>query len=153
MLLRNPCRGKITVGRKIEHRPFKERAVMLFARRSRAFGVGMTDAISGWPLSRFARQTSFLGGHHDLGNGDGVAFHLTGKHHGVPGVHLEQRAVLVGDLVHFALTDENIFAAALDASQRAIPVGHSWMRGSHFCVARPAHTVADLPVPGLISCE
>jgi len=32
MLLRNPCRGKITVGRKIEHRPFKERAVMLFAR-------------------------------------------------------------------------------------------------------------------------
>ena len=100
------------------------------------------------------QQLGFLRrGHDDLRDGNGVAFHVAGKPHGVAGMCLQVREVLVGNAVDFSARNEYVLAPGLRASQRAVSVSHlgTGMGSGHLRVTRSAHTVADLAGPCLVS--
>jgi len=69
----------------------------------------------------FKTAALFLSGHRDLGDGDRVTLHVARQRHsGVAGVHLKQRAVLVGDFVNLTIADEDELTAAFGTSQGAV---------------------------------
>jgi hypothetical protein len=69
-------------------------------------------------------------------NGNRVALHFVGQMNRVSGMHRQQCEVLVRDIEHLTVRDENALAARLDTSLRAVPIGHARVRGDHFRMAR-----------------
>lgn len=69
-------------------------------------------------------------------------------------VLLQPSVILIVDVVHLALANENVFTTALDACQRTIAIRHFrvavCMLSCLLTVVSAAHTVADLTGPCLI---
>ena len=84
----------------------------------------------------------------DLGDGDGVVFHVAGELHGVAGIRCQRRQVLIGDLEDLAVTDKDEPGAVADARQGTTPVIQAGVHLRHFLVADRANAVADLAFPG-----
>src|SRR6185503_17466314 len=86
--------------------------------------------------------------HRNIGNHDGIALHVPCELHRMACMNLQERRILVGDLVHLPVANENKFAAALDASERTVAIRQSGMGRSHLRVTRATVAVANLTHPG-----
>src|ERR1017187_9339699 len=102
-----------------------------------------------------AELTLLLAGHGNFRDGDRVAAHLARQSHRVTGMLLQSCEVLVADVVHLAAAGEYVFGIVVfHAGQSAVAIRHllaAMLRCSVVLCA--AHTVADLPRPGLVSSE
>ena len=67
---------------------------------------------------------------------------------------LKPGVVLVSDLIHLVLADEDVLCAILDAGERAIAIGDLCAAVLfHLLVRSPTHAVADLARPGTGLCR
>ena len=116
---------------------------------------GLGNGTSRWPLTTgewaafieivLENSLLLLTARRYRGNRNRIAGHVASQTDSLPGVFRKGGKILVRDVVNLPAGNKYEFTAALDAGQRAIPVGHLSVLVllHHFCVAGTARAIAD----------